>query len=62
MPVANFLMSIVAALTAPFKRLRPVSKPNPNRHSYKLGFMADEIEALQSIFHRDDSQRPKKDK
>jgi hypothetical protein len=62
MPVVTFLLSIVVSLLTPFKRKRRTSKHSPNRRFYKHGFMADEIEALQSIFHSDDVQRSKKKK
>ena len=62
MPVITFLMSIVIALVSPFKRSRRSSKRSSNRRFYKHGFMVDEIEALQSIFHSDDVQHRKKRK
>jgi len=62
MSVVTFLTSIVTVFVSPFRRMRRPSKRSPNRHFYKHGFMADEIEALQSIFHSKDVQRPKKHK
>ena len=56
-----FLLNVVDAIVAPFKRKRP-SPPNAHRRFYKQGFMTNEIEALQSIFHNEDSQRTKKRK
>jgi hypothetical protein len=61
MPVVNFLMSVVSTITTPIRRVRRSAKPKPNhQHFYQHGFMADEIKALQSIFHSDDVESSKK--
>ena len=63
MPVVNFLMSVVSAITTPIRRVRRSAKPQPNhQHFYQHGFMADEIKALQSIFRSEDRQDSQKNK
>lgn len=54
MPVVNFLTNVVNAVRKPFKHVQrsPSQKPK-HQHFYEHGFMADEIKALQSIFHKD---------
>ena len=63
MPVVNFLINVVNAITKPFKHVdrSPNQKPK-HQHFYEHGFMADEIKALQSIFHSEDRQRSQKNK
>ncbi len=62
MQVVTFLMSKIISLVTPLKRSSLSSNHNPNRRFYKQGFMADEIEALQSIFHSENAQRSRKNK
>ena len=55
MPVVTLLINKVIA---PFKQPRRTQNQLSNRHFYKHGFMADEIEALQSIFRSSEDTQP----
>ncbi len=59
MPVVTDLINKVIA---PFKQPRRPSNRSLNAHFYKQGFMADEIEVLQSIIRSQDKQHAKKNK
>jgi hypothetical protein len=59
MQVRVSLSNIVTTLTKPLKRNRR-PKPNQHRRFYKQGFMANEIEALQSIFRGEDTHHTPK--
>lgn len=54
MQVMHSLSNLVTTLTKPLKRGQQ-PKQNAHEHFYKHGFMANEIEALQSAFRREET-------